>query len=534
MQLKNKIPRYYQKNSAELALESIKNPKSHPICAIPTGAGKTIIIALIIVEYLKRYPDKNILVVSHVKEILEQNYKTLDEELDENIGLYSASLNRKDIDRVTVVGIQSGRNNPDAFNNVGLIIIDECHLVSEWDQGTYRKFLSCFNCNYIGLTATPFRASGYIHLSEEALFTEICHDLTSYENFNRLVDESYLTTLFSKATDLKMEIPKGVGTVAGDWVNNDLDILFNNERVTKKALLETKSIIDSGKYRKILFFCINISHAERVSEWVKELDIPCDFVHSKMEGDRAAVVGNFKEAKDIIGLSNVNVLTTGLDVPDIDMIVMLRPTKSVSLYCQMVGRGLRIAEGKTHCLVLDFAGNVSSLGPVNDLNIDQKGKPQKGGDAPMKECPECQCLNHPVAKFCIACGYKFKFKVKITSEHSEMDIISRRESQILKVSSVSYHRHKKKNAADSLRIDFRVGLRKFSKWLSVESYTLSAANYAKSEVPNMLKDGEEINGRFTVKNLLDNVDKFKKVESILVDVNDKYPKIEDIKYEEEV
>ena len=533
MQLRNKKPRYYQIDSAVSALNSILNPKSHPICAIPTGAGKTVIICLIIIEYLKRNPDKNILVVSHVKEILEQNYNTLVSELDEDIGVYSAGLGRKDVRQITVVGMQSGRNNPEEFKNVGLVIIDECHLISEFDQGTYRNFLSNFACNYIGLTATPFRASGYIHLSEEALFTEICHDLTSYENFNKLVDEGFLTKLYSKATDLQMEIPKGVGTVAGDYVNNDLDILFNNERVTKVALEETKSIIEKGKYKKILVFCINILHAERSAGYLNEMGIKADFVHSQMEGSRDEAIEKFKRG-EIDALTNVNVLTTGLDVPDIDLIVMIRPTKSVSLYCQMVGRGLRIADGKDHCLVLDFAGNVARLGPVNDLHIDQKGKPKKGGEAPTKECPKCKCINHPIAKECTACGYKFKFKVKIKPTHANVDIAKRSEPKVLEVSSVNYVRHKKKNAPDSFRIDYRVGLRKISKWLSVESNSLYAAEQALNYVPRMLKEGESIDGSYTVENLLKNSHKFKKPVAILVDTNSKYPNVEEVYYEKEM
>lgn len=532
MKLKNKTPRYYQSDSAEEALKSILVPTNHPICAIPTGAGKTIIIALIIVEYLKRNPDKNILVVSHVKEILQQNYDTLVSELDENIGLYSAGLGRKDTDRVTVVGIQSGRNNVKAFKDVGLIIIDECHLVSEWDQGTYRKFLSCFDCNYIGLTATPFRASGYIHLSKEALFTEICHDLTSYENFNKLVEEGYLTKLYSKGTDLKMKIPKGVGTVAGDYVNNDLDILFNNESITESAVKEISSLLKKGYYKKVLIFCINIEHAESVSQCLNDYDISTDFVHSKMDDDRVEILSQFKSGI-LTCLTNVNVLTTGLDVPDIDMIVLLRPTKSLSLYCQMVGRGLRIAEGKDHCLVLDFAENVSRLGPVNDLNIDQKGKPEPGGEPPTKECPikKCKCLNHIKAEYCIACGYKFIFKPKITRAASELSVVKVKEPQVLTVSGVSYNRHVKKDKPDSVRIDFQVGLRKYSKWLAVESLSLYAADKAKYEVPRMLKEGEELHGKFTVDNILRNQHKFKRPLKIVVDVNEKFPRIEEIIYD---
>lgn len=528
-----KKPRYYQEESVESALKSIQNKDSNPLIVLPTGSGKSLVISLIIQRFIKENPDKCILVVSHVKEILQQNYDELIESIDSeiDIGVYSAGIGRKDVEQVTVVSVQSGRNNPEVFKHVGLVIVDEAHLVSEWDAGTYRKFLSNFDANIIGLTATPYRASGYIHLSEEALFTEICCDYTSYENFNKLTRDGFISKLYSKATDCKLEIPKGVATIAGDYSNNDLDILFDNERVTEEALKELKIIYDSGVYKKILVFCINIKHSELVSDMMNDVGIKTSFVHSRMEGDRSEEIDAFRNG-ELEALTNVNTLTTGLDIPDIDLIVMLRPTKSLSLYQQMVGRGLRVCKGKDHCLVLDFAGNVSRLGPINYVNIDQKGKPQKGGDAPTKECPAkgCGCLNHPIAKFCVACGYEFKFKVKITPESSGLSLTKRQESKTLKVRSVTYNKHKKKGKPDSLRIDYMVGLRKYARWLSVESFSMYAANIARYEIPKMIKDGEQIDGSFTVDNLIKQQNKFKDVDKIVVDVNDKWPKIEEIIY----
>lgn len=530
--LSNKTPRWYQDEGSDTIIKVIKDKNKHPICAIPTGAGKTLIICLIILKWLKDNPNKNVLVLSHVKEILEQNYKSLKENLDEEIGLYSAGFNSKEIKRVTVAGIQSARNNKDSFKNFGIIIIDECHLVSEYDEGTYRAFLSSFsNVNYVGLTATPFRARGYIHLSEEKLFTEIAYDLTTYKMYNRLVKEGYLAKLYSKPTNIKLTVPKGVRSQSGDWVNNDLDILFNNDRVTDAALVEVDNILKSGFYKKVLVFCINIKHAESVSNKFNVLGYKSNFVHSKMEQDRDEVFKSFRNG-DLDILTNVEVATIGLDVPDIDMIVLLRPTQSLALYSQMVGRGSRPFPDKEHCLILDFAENVSRLGPVNDLKIDQKGKPIKGGDAPTKECPNCGILNHPIAKHCIACGHEFLFKVKLTQESSELSVVKKIEPQELTVASVSYNRHKKKGRPDSLRIDYRVGLRKYSKWLSVESNSLNAAESAFRFVQNTLKDGEEINQEYTVENLLKNSNKFKKPIKIIVDVNEKYPEIQKVIYED--
>ena len=531
MKLKStKTPRYYQKESVEAALYSIKNKESNPLIVLPTGSGKNLVISLLIVEWTKKNPNKNILVVSHVKEILQQNYDELTNHLDEHIGVYAAGLGRKDTSRVTIVSMQTGRNNPEAFKDVSLVIVDEAHLINSWDTGTYRKFLSNFDTNIIGLTATPFRSDGWIFGREETLFTEICIDYTSYENFNKLTEENYLAKIYSKATDFTMKLQDGVRTTQGDYNTTDLGILFNNSKVTEQALKEVKEMWETGKFKKALVFCIDIAHSELVAKMMNEIGIKTGFVHSKMENCRFKEVESFRKG-ELDALTNVNTLTTGLDIPDIDLLIMLRPTKSLSLYCQISGRLLRPSPGKEFGLILDFSGNINRLGPINDLHIDNKGKAKKGGEPPVRECPKCSTFNHISAKNCIACGHKFLFKVKLTTTSSNIDITKRQEPKLLNVRDVTYNVHRKKGKPDSLRIDYMVGLRKFKRWLSVESTSLYAASIAKYEIPKMLKNGEEIQGIFTVANLIKNQNKFKKPIKILVDTNDKYPKIERIIYE---
>jgi len=196
----------------------------------------------------------------------------------------------------------------------------------------------------------------------------------------------------------------------------------------------------------------------------------------------------------------------------------------------MIGRGLRVCEDKTHTLVLDFANNIETLGPINDAAIDQLGKPYpSGGDPPIKECPACNCHNHPVAKTCKACGHTFVFKVKLTAKASEVSITQKVAPKWLKVRSVTYARHKKKGKKDSFKISYHVGMRKFNKWLSVESDSMYAADLAAQEIPTMLKDGETIE-EFTVSSLIKNKAKFKKPKQIFVDTNSKYPEILKVEY----
>ena len=516
--------RWYQDEAAESAIAAIENPHTHPIIAVPTGGGKTHVIGKIIKRFLYTHPLRDIVVLSHVKEILEQDYKKILKYTDEPIGLYSAMLNSREIKKVTVAGIQSVYKKADEFGDVGLIIIDECHLVTDENTGMYRTFLAEFNANYVGLTATPFRPRGYLHQVKDALFTEICYDLTSSANFQRLIKEGYLCKLLSKATNMKMDTT-GIALQGGDYNLKQLGAKFNTDDVTELALKETLEI---GKhYAKWLVFGIDIDHAESIRDWLNDHGVNTGIVHSRMEEDREQMLDRFRSGF-YKAMVNVNVLTTGLDIPDIDLIVMLRPTKSPVIYAQSVGRGLRVYEGKDHCLVLDFAGNVSTHGPVDDIMVRNKG--EKGtGDAPTKECPNCNCINRPIAKNCEACGYEFEFKVKVTQTASDLDILKKVTRQWMNVTGISFSKHRKPRAPDSIRIDYLCGLRRFSQWAAVNSVN----NYAAGSAKYVMKKFYDFPDGFDytdIDNVLENKDDFIQPKRIFVDTSEKYPQVEDVDF----
>jgi DNA repair protein RadD len=519
--------RWYQEEASVATLESIKDKNCHPIVAVPTGGGKTHIIGKIIKAYLYQNPIRDIIVLSHVKEILEQDYEKIIKYTDEPVGLYSAMLKSKEIKRITVAGIQSVYKIAQRFGNVGLIIIDECHLVTDENTGMYRTFLAEFNANYVGLTATPFRPRGYLHKVKDALFTEICYDLTSSENFQRLIKEGFLCKLFSKGTHMKMDV-SDIPLQGGDYNVKKLGKKFNTDEVTEMALKET---IDIGKnYKKWLIFAIDIDHAESIRDWLNEAGINTGIVHSRMseygDDDRDEMLGRFRSGF-YRAMVNVNVLTTGLDVPDIDLIVMLRPTKSPVIYAQSVGRGLRVAEGKDHCLVLDFAGNVATHGPVDDITVREKGEKQDG-DPVTKECPACMAICHPTLKICEACGHEFEFKVKIVDTASDLDIMKKSEKKWLNVNSITVNKHKKLNKPESIRIDYLCGLRRFSQWAAIKSNSLYAAHSAKYVLRKFYPFPEDF--EFTIDNILAHKDEFVVPKRIFVNTTENYPKVEDIDF----
>jgi len=518
--------RWYQEEATVATLEAIKDKNRHPIVAVPTGGGKTHIIGKLINRYLHQNPTRDVIVLSHVKEILVQDYAAIKKYTNAPIGIYSAMLNSKTVARITVAGIQSVYKRASEFGDVGLIIVDECHLVTDDNQGMYRTFLAEFNANIVGLTATPFRPRGYLHLVKDALFTDICYDLTSSANFRRLIAEGYLSKLYSKATYMKMDVDD-IPNQAGDFNNKIMAKKFNTEEVTEIALEETIKI--GTNYKKWLIFAISIEHAESIRDYLNDAGYNTGIVHSKMERDgedRDEMLARFK-TPFYRAMVNVNVLTTGLDIPEIDLIVMLRPTQSPVIYAQSVGRGLRVVKGKDHCLVLDFAGNVARHGPVDDIQIRQKGE-KKSGDPVTKQCPSCMAICHPIMQICEACGHKFEFKVKIADKPTELDILKTTKKSWLNVSLMTINKHKKPKSPDSIRIDYVCGLRKFSQWAAIQSNSRQAVHFAKYILNKFCDFPEDF--EYTVDNILEYRDKFKKPKRIYVDQTENYPQIEEIDF----
>ena len=517
--------RWYQKEGHEALFERIAEPGVNPIAAVPTGAGKTHIISLLIEKYAYVFPDRKIVILSHVKEILQQNHKSLSKHLGIDVALNSAMLDRREIGHVTVAGIQSVYKKPGLFGKVGLVIIDECHLVTDSNEGMYRSFLSALDCPVVGLTATPFRPRGYLHTVENALFTEIAYDLTSPENFQRLIKEGYLSKLYCKGTALKMDT-SDVPMQGGDFNAKILDLKFNTSQVTENALKEVLDI--GGSYKKWLIFAISIEHAESIRESLNEKGINTGIVHSKMDDDedRDRMLDDFRSGF-YRAMVNVNVLTTGLDIPDIDLVVLLRPTQSPVVYVQSVGRGMRVSPGKDHCLVLDFANNVANHGPIDSVKIKEKGKKRKG-EPITKECPKCTVIVHPTCKVCPACLTEFIFKVKIENSSSNLDIIGVPKERWIHVNYMNIKRHKKKNRPDSIRIDYTCGLRRFSQWVAVQSDTWDAAYAAKRTLAPFYDFPEDFT--VTVESILEIKNDMKVPARIFVDENDTYPKIEKMEF----
>ena len=183
----------------------------------------------------------------------------------------------------------------------------------------------------------------------------------------------------------------------------------------------------------------------------------------------------FKSGIPSQAIINYSKLTTGFNHPAIDLLVDLRPTMSIPLHIQKLGRGTRPAEGKENCMVLDFARNVPRLGPINDPIIPRK-KGEKPGDVPVKICENCGAYNHTTAKVCCNCGEEFVFKIKITAKSGNAEII-KSDSPVIEtydVHRVIYNAHSKIGSPTSMQVQYFCGMQMFREWICCQHTGLAA------------------------------------------------------------
>jgi DNA repair protein RadD len=461
--------RPYQQAAIASIYGYFQNNKGNPLVIIPTAGGKSLVMASFIKGVLKAWPDQRILIVTHVRELIAQNHaEMIGLWPDAPAGIYSAGLGKREAQaRVLFAGIQSIHRRAREIGHTDLVLIDEAHLIPGNSSTMYRRFLDALSeinpaLKVIGLTATPFRTdSGMLHEGKSALFTDIAFEAPVRE----LIDQGYLSPLVSKQPTTQLDVSK-VGTRAGDFIARDLAAAVDQEAITRAAVAE---IIDYGKDRKSwLAFCSGVDHARHVAEEFQRRGITCRTIFGDTPKDeRDAIIAAFKRG-EIRALASMGVLTTGFNAPGVDLIALLRPTKSAGLYVQMVGRGTRLAPNKENCLVLDFAGNVRRHGPIDLVRPKRPGE-AGGGDAPTKVCPMCDSIVALSSTECPDCGYEFPAReVKIAPTAAALPVLSPKSPQWLPVHGVSYSRHDKLGGRPSLKATYSCGLKSYSEWVCIE------------------------------------------------------------------
>lgn len=398
--------RPYQRLAIDQVYKWLSENDGNVCLNLPTGAGKSHVVASFCKDAVQNWPETRILMLTHVKELIEQNAeKMLQHWPNAPMGIYSASIGKRQLgEPITFAGIQSVRNKANLLGHVDLIIIDECHLVSHKDEGGYRSLIDQLmqinpHLRVIGLTATPYRLGHGLITDKPAIFDGLIEPVT----IPGLIEQGYLATLRSKVTTAKLSVD-GVHKRGGEYIESELQAAVNTDPLNAAVVQEVIKL--AGVRKSWLFFCAGIDHARNVAVMLNALGVPADVVTGDTpKKERAQIIADFKAGR-LKALTNANVLTTGFDYPDIDLIAMLRPTLSPGLYVQMAGRGLRLKSHTDHCLVLDFAGVVSRHGPIVAVEPPKKGGTGEG-DAPIKVCDHCGEINHAAVKNCSNCGEAF-------------------------------------------------------------------------------------------------------------------------------
>ncbi len=468
--------RPYQVEAVNAVYEHLRNRDDNPCVVLPTASGKTIIISTICRDVVQMWGGR-ILILAHVKELLEQavdKLHTMAPDLWNQIGVYSAGLKSRDTEHpIIVAGIQSVYKRAAELDRFDLILIDECHMLAPDGEGRYQQFLQDARkvnpkVRLIGLTATPYRMSTGMICSPDNLLNHVCYEAGVRE----LIVQGYLCPLKSKAGKRKVDTST-LHIRGGEFVAGEVEELMDDNSLVWAACRE---IVENTKERNsVLIFAAGVQHAQHVQQVLEQLGFECGFVcGDTLPFDRAETLKRFKDG-DLKYLVNVNVLTTGFDAPNIDTVVLLRPTNSPGLYVQSVGRGFRLHPAKKDCLVLDFGGNIIRHGPVDALEIKEKPDTREG-EAPAKECPECQAVIHAAYSICPDCGYEFPppQREKHDSYASDAGILTGEVTETeYEVDRVSYCVHMKHGAEEdyprTMRIDYRVGFSDYrSEWVCPE------------------------------------------------------------------
>jgi len=385
--------RPYQIDAVYEGLDTLTRKQSCLICA-PTGSGKTEIM----IDMIKQLMPASVLFVTKRIKLIDQTERRF---LKAGIkaSVYCSSLKKKHISDITIASIDSVykiiKNH--TFNYV---VFDEVHNLSEDPDSRFNKSITDLmssGSKLIGFTATPYRRSGFIY-GEGKFFNKIDYEI----KFKSLIEDGYLVKPVVKCTKNEFDTSK-LKMVAGDYSERDLGILTNNLPLMDIQVVE--ALVRLKGRNKIFWQCSNIKHAEAIVENLILKGESAVVVHSKQSNsDSSDSIEDFE-----IGSARhcvfVSILSEGYDYPQADALVMLRPTRSPTLYVQTVGRVLRPYPNKVDALILDFGQIVKNCGPIDKPVVFEGVRSKRNeGTILVWLCPECLTYNSLDVDACIDCG----------------------------------------------------------------------------------------------------------------------------------
>lgn len=480
------VPRDYQEAQINHSTDFIFNDTTAAtgLVGAPTGTGKSIVVGGVVERVSFYYPQARILMLTHVKELVEQNHEKAQAMCPSTeIGLWSAGLRKKEYHYpIVFAGIDTVARNPEYLGKRDVIIIDEAHRVSPNPATNYSKVLQYLRslnpyCKTVGLTATPYRmGQGLLtrdwrdrhNVTHPAFWNKMLVDMTSPDEFKKFFDAGYLKRLVPKSTI--NEIPTtGFRIRNNEFVQADIEAVVNNEYKIQAIVDE---LCEHGFDRRSwLVFGSGSVNAKLLHAEIARRGITCAVVTDDTpSAERAAIVAAFKRY-EIRCLVNNDIFTTGFDHAGVDLIGVVRVTNSTPLWVQMLGRGTRpvyaegydlttqegrlsaiFGSGVYNCLVLDFANNTERLGAINDPLIPvppTESKRRTVQESPLKKCDlqegGCGLFVPASAKQCDSCGHIFPMSKDIKEQAGTSELIDESEHipDIRKLTVSSVHFGKK-------------------------------------------------------------------------------------------
>lgn len=465
--------RPYQQAAIDTLWRYFEHGEGNPVLVLPTGAGKSPLMAAIAREAMERWGCR-VGILAHVQELVAQNAdKMLKVWPEAPVGIYAAGLKRRDrFSRITFMQIQSVAKRAHELGRFDLLLVDEAHRIPLRGEGMYRQFLTDArkhnkDLRLVGLTATPYRLEGAAVpvCSDDGLLNHVIYEA----RITDLIRDGYLSPLTCKAGD-RPDLAS-VHTRGGEYIEAELAAAMMTGDLVQRTVAD---MLARAAGRKAgIVFCVNVAHAEAVLAELRKAGEAAVLVHGGTPKEqRKTLIADFQRGA-LRWMVNVNVLSEGFDAPHIDCVAMLRPTKSPGLYYQQVGRGFRLAPGKADCLVLDYAGNTLEHGPVDAIQLRSKRSGEKEvGTAPSKKCPACDEVMHAALRQCPVCGHEFP---AAEVKHDERPVggavlSSEAEVPVIKamVGAVEYSRHVGKSGVPSLRVTYRCGLMRVNEYVCLE------------------------------------------------------------------
>jgi DNA repair protein RadD len=513
-----------------------QNKEGNPVVDAAVGSGKSVMISQLCKDAaFEFYPPSRVLVIVPSKELAEQNLsklQTLAPEL--RIGVCSAALGKKETFRDTdvILGtIGTLYRLGEKLGRFHLVIVDESHLVSRSNVGMYRGLVSKLaeinpRIRVCGWTGTPYRGNGiWLTEGDERLFTDIAARLTMRE----LLDDGYLAPLVNAQTSTHIS-GDGIRTSGGDYVVSELAARIDQPGITEAVASE---IVRTGEDRKKwLVYCVTIDHAIHMRDAIASRGIDAAVISSETtKHEREQIINEFRNGR-LRCICNVAVLTTGFDLPEIDMIALVRNTRSPVLAVQIAGRGMRIHPGKKDCIFADFTDTLSRLGPI-DL-IKGRCAPVKREDSAstmIRICSNCGASNPINADRCHCCGQVFERPVsKVNTIASSAPVLSDVE-MMWPVTRVVAYQERSKAGNDYLRVVFHCdNLERVSEPLMIghDGYMGGIASHKWRSLTGEISTPDSASE--CARYLSEGVVQFRKVSSVSVRRDGRFYKITNINY----